>query len=458
MPTAPIIATVSGATFSVNTTGAELDTVLTIRDFLVLENGVLTLNPLSYTKTTPNSITYSGPTLPSTTLEIRRSTPRAQRTIVLPGTKVRSSDWNLEFDRRVRIQEEIDLYGAGGGFNVRLPVNTAYGIAWQGDTLFSPTRQALYNQMQLYAPLVSPVFTGNPTGPTPLTNDNSTSLATTAFVRSNLGLQAPLASPAFTGTPTVPTAPTADNSTTIASTAHVKNNLALYLPLAGGTLTGSLTGVAATFTGAVTVPTVATADNSTLVASTAHVKSNLALYGTLASPAFTGVPTVPTAVAGTNTTQIASTAYVTQRSKPLLIASRITTTQPLSVTVENPLIWNNAIRDTDSVLNLTTGVITLPRVGFYSISCLAFYSGTSSIGSLSIIEGATLNRLIRLDFRGNASSAIVFSGSTLFYNAVAGTQIRISISDLTVAGTLINESNSTVRNSTHISLHYLGVD
>jgi hypothetical protein len=79
------------------------------------------------------------------------------------------------------------------------------------------------------APLASPALTGTPTAPTPATADNSTTLATTAYVKAqgyattaSLGTYAPLASPALTGTPTAPTAATADNSTTIATTAYVK--------------------------------------------------------------------------------------------------------------------------------------------------------------------------------------------------------------------------------------------
>jgi hypothetical protein len=56
----------------------------------------------------------------------------------------------------------------------------------------------------LYAPLASPVFTGNPQGPTPAPGDNDASLATTAFVVLSF---APKASPVFTGTPSGPTAP-----------------------------------------------------------------------------------------------------------------------------------------------------------------------------------------------------------------------------------------------------------
>ena len=70
-----------------------------------------------------------------------------------------------------------------------------------------------------YAPLASPVFTGNPTAPTPTAGDNDTSIATTAFVVASF---ATLASPAFTGNPTAPTASVDDNDTSIATTAFVR--------------------------------------------------------------------------------------------------------------------------------------------------------------------------------------------------------------------------------------------
>ena len=62
------------------------------------------------------------------------------------------------------------------------------------------------------------VFTS---APTPPTADNSTQIATTAYVKSNLSSYAPLESPAFTGTPTAPTATAGTNSTQIATTAYV---------------------------------------------------------------------------------------------------------------------------------------------------------------------------------------------------------------------------------------------
>lgn len=75
------------------------------------------------------------------------------------------------------------------------------------------------------APLASPAFTGNPTAPTQSTSDNSTKVATTAFVKANLpdlSTYAPLASPALTGTPTAPTQTTSDSSTKIATTAFAE--------------------------------------------------------------------------------------------------------------------------------------------------------------------------------------------------------------------------------------------
>ncbi len=50
------------------------------------------------------------------------------------------------------------------------------------------------NALALKAPIASPVFTGNPTGPTPAQFDNDTSLATTEFVKRALGSNSDLVS------------------------------------------------------------------------------------------------------------------------------------------------------------------------------------------------------------------------------------------------------------------------
>jgi hypothetical protein len=91
-------------------------------------------------------------------------------------------------------------------------------FAWGAATGTLSSQTDLQNALNLKANLASPTFTGAPLAPTPTLGDNSTKVATTAYVLANA---AGLASPAFTGTPTAPTA-TVDTSTTqLATTAFV---------------------------------------------------------------------------------------------------------------------------------------------------------------------------------------------------------------------------------------------
>ncbi|MDI4253861.1 phage tail protein [Escherichia coli] len=112
-----------------------------------------------------------------------------------------------------------------------------------------------------YAQKHNPTFTGEPKAPTPSAGNNTTRIATTAFVQAaitalingapatldtlkeiaaainndpkfsttinnTLALKAPLSSPALTGTPTAPTAAQSVNNTQIATTAFVKSAIA----------------------------------------------------------------------------------------------------------------------------------------------------------------------------------------------------------------------------------------
>jgi Chaperone of endosialidase len=196
--------------------------------------------------------------------------------------------------------------------------------------------------------LASPVFTGTPSAPTQPTTDNSTRLATTAFV---VAFAAPLASPAFTGVPTAPTAPPSTSTTQLATTAFVTaaiaagmtgvvttfNGRAGAVNLIGNDVSaagGALT-VSPAFTGSPSAPTAAPGTSNTQLATCAFVMAAVATSGgvltfngragavvlttadvsavggaLLASPALTGSPTSPTAAPGTNTTQLATCAFV----------------------------------------------------------------------------------------------------------------------------------------------------
>ena len=109
------------------------------------------------------------------------------------------------------------------------------------------------------APLASPVFTGNPTAPTPTAGDSDTSIATTAFVANavSAGTAGVASFNTRTGAVTltsgdVTTALTftpynATNPSGYQTAAQVTTTLAPYaltsavLPLAGGTMTGDIT-------------------------------------------------------------------------------------------------------------------------------------------------------------------------------------------------------------------------
>jgi hypothetical protein len=115
---------------------------------------------------------------------------------------------------------------------------------------------------------------------------------------------APIASPVFTGDPQAPTPLTADNDTSIATTAYVKaQDYATNTALTTGLSTAATNLSTGLGTKAATVHTHAQSDVTGLV-------SALAGLAPLASAALTGTPTAPTAAAGTNTTQLATTAYV----------------------------------------------------------------------------------------------------------------------------------------------------
>lgn len=102
------------------------------------------------------------------------------------------------------------------------------------------------------APIASPTLSGTPTAPTPPTSNNSTNLATTAFVKNQN--YAPLNSPDFTNLPTAPTPPTPDNSTRLATTAWVRAAAMTSLSVGTGLTTAGANPITATGTVMLQVP------------------------------------------------------------------------------------------------------------------------------------------------------------------------------------------------------------
>lgn len=164
-----------------------------------------------------------------------------------------------------------DVVGPAGATNNNLAVfDTATGkLLKDGGIAVSAlaTDAEVTAALAAYATLASPVFTGNPTAPTPTAGDSDTSLATTAFVATSF---APLASPVLTGNPTAPSAAASDDDTSIATTAHVKDAIQGGSVIALGSITGAVS-LSSSLTGATAVNAIVTATltgNTTFTAAT----------------------------------------------------------------------------------------------------------------------------------------------------------------------------------------------
>ena len=175
------------------------------------------------------------------------------------------------------------------------------------------------NSIATKAPLASPALTGTPTAPTASSSTNTTQIATTAFVQTeiadkieftNLSVTTAAASSggalsynnstgAFTFTPA--------DTTSFGNASLNSFSVTTNSPSGSGALSyNNSTGVfsftpAATFDGA--------------FSSLSGTPTTISGYGItdavpFASPTFTGIPAAPTAASGTNTTQLATTAFV----------------------------------------------------------------------------------------------------------------------------------------------------
>jgi len=249
-------------------------------------------------------------------------------------------------------------FAIGGGVTIGIPAGSRWSIVGGGNTdgvgvalsdtfplmdgisapgigTFASRNDHTHPSDTSRAALVSPAFSGVPTAPTASLGNNSTQIATTAFVLANAGSGggggtpsdtlplmdgvasagvaveysrgdhvhplptgfAPINSPTFTGNPTAPTPLAGDSDTSIATTAFVANAVSA----AGGLLPSNnnplMSGTASPGTG-----TSASRDD--------HVHPSDTSRAPLASPTFTGVPAAPTPATINNTTQIATTEFV----------------------------------------------------------------------------------------------------------------------------------------------------
>lgn len=111
------------------------------------------------------------------------------------------------------------LAASRGGFGADISAQSGVPLFATGTATFTST-----SGTGNFVRVASPALTGSPTAPTQPAADNSTKIATTAYVDAADALKANLASPTFTGTPAAPTASVGTNTTQIATTAFVLAN------------------------------------------------------------------------------------------------------------------------------------------------------------------------------------------------------------------------------------------
>ena len=193
-----------------------------------------------------------------------------------------------------------------------LAINNTLGIL---TTEINTVNNLANNNFLIKSNIASPVFTGVPRAPTAGLGTNTTQLATTAFVRSEIDRLATItdentqaivvtlddfalkAGPTFTGIPRAPTAALGTNTTQLATTAFVvsENN-----------------------------------------AQTNSLSAIIALNAPQNSPTFTGIPAAPTAPLGTVSTQIATTSFVQTAIGAAVLAA------PTGIPPGGIIIWSGS--------------------------------------------------------------------------------------------------------------------
>jgi hypothetical protein len=280
-----------------------------------------------------------------------------------------------------------------------------------------------FNGLQTSASGFSGPLTGNVTG----TATNATQLGGTAA-----GSWALLASPTFTGTPAAPTATAGTNTTQIATTAFVRTeisnlvgaapttldtlseladalgddpNFATTITTALGNKAGT-TGGGASGTWGISISGNAATATSAGSATTASNSSSLggtaaASWALLASPTFTGTPNAPTAAVGTNTTQIATTAFVQNE----IIADTVTSFNGRTGAVQGV---SAAVAGNGISVSGSTGAVTITNTGVTLAVAGTGISVSSGTGRVVITNtGASLGTNT---FSGLQTSSAGFSG------------------------------------------------
>jgi len=212
--TQAVTVTKSGTSFTIDVTSANLLANSTVKDFKIINVLADTiLDNDDFTKDSATQITYSGSDIGTDVeLEVRRDTPVTRFQELLYNSKLSSAVLNTEIDRILRRQAEFFTFGAGpssAGVSAN-PLNQTYSSLWSNDTTRGRVAKVIYDKIESVVSSIT---------------NNTTNITTNA---NNIALKANINTPALTGSPTATTPAAGNNSTRIATTAYVQTELTDY--------------------------------------------------------------------------------------------------------------------------------------------------------------------------------------------------------------------------------------
>jgi hypothetical protein len=287
-----------------------------------------------------------------------------------------------------------------------------------------------------------------PTGTTAVTQDyldNTTAVATTAFVRAQQF--APLASPTFTGTPSLPTGTTAvtqnylDNTRAVATTAFVRAQS--FAPLASPTFTGTVT--APTIDSSTTITIGGTNATSLTLGRSSLATATTTIYNATLTPRVDTISAGSLTIGNTTASSISiggGTATTTIYNATL--TPRVDTNTAGQLTIGNTTASSISIGGGTATTTIYNATLT-PRVDTISAESLTIGNTTATsinIGSTSANVGInTASPAYKLDIAGTLRATGAVTGAS--FSATSDYRIKENVTSLsnTSYGNKIDQLN-----------------